>query len=491
MRKITLNTILFFSLGFISFMANSQTSFYYEDFRYENEGRGFTIQIVTNVGQTVADIGKRVGDIPDASDTDPIFTSRPADRIPEGSTRDQRSISFKNVTGSPADTNHEIEAWALMTSQDLTSINAPSVSFRTQQRYAIGGNSSLTIWVSTNYTHGNAPNTATWTDETSNITGEIATAGLKGETFVLGELDLSSYTSSSNVTVAFKNVSDNSTFVSDVNTHGTFYVADVIFQLTPVDVIPGSITLNTNGSGQTAIFDEPYASSGDNNTNFNPKYFDRLFALESYSTRFISGQTIPVEEGPVFKVSDAYNPVIISEFKYTVRNAAKSGVDPTSWKIEASNDQASWTDVGGGAFTPTQDSASDAAEQIRAVNTSNVPYRYYRMVLASELTAANNTGFIEFQEANFTTIEATANTISEKLNTKITIYPNPVSSILNIQESSVESIRSIRLIDMTGKTIFEDKYRKSIDVSNFKKGIYILQLTLSNGKISSERIVIN
>ena len=77
------------------------------------------------------------------------------------------------------------------------------------------------------------------------------------------------------------------------------------------------------------------------------------------------------------------------------------------------------------------------------------------MVLASELTAANNTGFIEFQEANFTTIEATANTVSEKLNTKITIYPNPVSSILNIQESSVESINSIRLIDMTGKSIFE------------------------------------
>ena len=131
MKKTTLKNILFLMFGFIAFSINAQT-IYYEDFRYENEGRGFTIQKVVLGGQTASAIGKRVGDVVDASDSSPVFdeSSRPTNRIPNGATREQRAIAFKNTSGADATlANHEIEAWALMTSQDLSTANSPKVSF--------------------------------------------------------------------------------------------------------------------------------------------------------------------------------------------------------------------------------------------------------------------------------------------------------------------------------------------------------------------------
>ena len=121
MKKTTFKNLLFLIIGFIAFSINAQTT-YYEDFRFENEGRGFTIQKVALGGQVATQVGKRVSDIVDATDSSPVFdeSSRPTNRVPVGTTRDQRTIAFSNTSGADATlANHEIEAWAMMTNQDL------------------------------------------------------------------------------------------------------------------------------------------------------------------------------------------------------------------------------------------------------------------------------------------------------------------------------------------------------------------------------------
>lgn len=481
MKKITLfvTACLLLSIG-----AFAQNSFYYEDFRYENESRGFTMQKVNLGGQAAGDVGKRVGDIPDADDTDPVFVSRPDNRIPLGTARDQRTISFKNVSGSPVDTNHNIEAWALMTTQDLSTVNAPMVSFWTQQRYAVGGNSSLSVLVSTNYVHGSLPSTATWTDETANIIGEIATSGVKNTVFVFGKIDLSAYANSTTVTVAFRNLSDDSAY-TDENKNGTFYLSDVNFELSPEQVAEGAITLNVSSQGQTGVFDEPTAAISD--ANFNPKYFDRIFTTETYSTRFLNGINIPENEGVRFKVADGYAPIELNEIRYSVRNAQKDGYQ-SLWKVEASNDDTNWTDVGGGSFTPLQYSAADAEEQARALDTEGVAYRYYRMVLAAEWPS--NTGFIEFQEANFTVGSSDLSVNDDILSADIAVYPNPTSTVINIQNKGVNTIVAASLVDLTGKVVAQSN-GTAIDVSKLAKGIYLLKVEAANGAVTSKKIIVN
>jgi len=62
---------------------------------------------------------------------------------------------------------------------------------------------------------------------------------------------------------------------------------------------------------------------------------------------------------------------------------------------------------------------------------------------------------------------------------KIGIYPNPVGTILNIQNSNNEIVKSIKITNILGETIYSDfniKNGNAIDVSNLSSGLYILSI---------------
>ncbi len=79
-------------------------------------------------------------------------------------------------------------------------------------------------------------------------------------------------------------------------------------------------------------------------------------------------------------------------------------------------------------------------------------------------------------------------------NTKdFTIYPNPASSMLNVIANGGNAIKSIRLIDIAGKSIMSQTVSASqtlIDVSFVRTGMYFLQVELSSGIQSVRKIVI-
>lgn len=71
---------------------------------------------------------------------------------------------------------------------------------------------------------------------------------------------------------------------------------------------------------------------------------------------------------------------------------------------------------------------------------------------------------------------------------EFSIYPNPTSSILNIETNS--EVKKVVIYNLQGQKVIENNVTK-IDVSNFSKGIYILQVTTKNNRISTKKFIKN
>ena len=80
--------------------------------------------------------------------------------------------------------------------------------------------------------------------------------------------------------------------------------------------------------------------------------------------------------------------------------------------------------------------------------------------------------------------------IDERGGNDLSIYPNPAKNVINIQSGN--PIKSIRIIDLTGKEVLsESNYSKSfkLNTSMFKSGIYILTIEMDKTTVN-KRIVI-
>ncbi len=77
---------------------------------------------------------------------------------------------------------------------------------------------------------------------------------------------------------------------------------------------------------------------------------------------------------------------------------------------------------------------------------------------------------------------------------EIQIFPNPViDNILNI--SAENSIVKIEILDITGSTVFMQKYEKEtkkvvLSLVNLNRGLYIIQVKLDNNSSRTEKIII-
>jgi len=83
-----------------------------------------------------------------------------------------------------------------------------------------------------------------------------------------------------------------------------------------------------------------------------------------------------------------------------------------------------------------------------------------------------------------------ASAISDASENTLNIYPNPATSILNI--ANADKIEKIMLIDLAGKATYikSDLTTNSIDVSQIKRGMYILKITDKNKHTSLERLIL-
>jgi hypothetical protein len=76
----------------------------------------------------------------------------------------------------------------------------------------------------------------------------------------------------------------------------------------------------------------------------------------------------------------------------------------------------------------------------------------------------------------------------------IIIYPNPAGLSITIESDGPE-IKSISIFDMAGQLLFQKNLVSaniqlfSVDVSQFKKGVYMVQCTTQKGRIHQKLII--
>lgn len=81
--------------------------------------------------------------------------------------------------------------------------------------------------------------------------------------------------------------------------------------------------------------------------------------------------------------------------------------------------------------------------------------------------------------------------IHESENDFLTVYPNPVNSILRIENKSSNEIQSVRIFNSIGEQVLStSKLNSEIDFSRFENGIYFLEVMTSQG-IFREKIIKN
>lgn len=73
-------------------------------------------------------------------------------------------------------------------------------------------------------------------------------------------------------------------------------------------------------------------------------------------------------------------------------------------------------------------------------------------------------------------------------NTKTVVYPNPTNGIVTVQSQSY--IETLEFFNLEGKLLERVRNRKTLDISNYKSGVYILRST-ENGKPTNHRIIKN
>ncbi len=79
-------------------------------------------------------------------------------------------------------------------------------------------------------------------------------------------------------------------------------------------------------------------------------------------------------------------------------------------------------------------------------------------------------------------VDATASVKSD-----LVIYPNPTSDYINIAN---DQLKDVTVLDFTGKILLRSSSKK-VDLSNLPKGVYLLNVTLNNGRSISRKLIKN
>ena len=77
----------------------------------------------------------------------------------------------------------------------------------------------------------------------------------------------------------------------------------------------------------------------------------------------------------------------------------------------------------------------------------------------------------------------------EETDEMITVYPNPSSGVFFLSNTEKYENSKIRVSDITGKIIYNKNLTSTIDLSNYPKGIYNLQITSDKKSINKTLII--
>lgn len=127
-------------------------------------------------------------------------------------------------------------------------------------------------------------------------------------------------------------------------------------------------------------------------------------------------------------------------------------------------------------------------------NTSAESKPSYLKSIACGVNSPVTTTSIGFPKARWVmTITGENNLgVTEIINSKdLQVFPNPVKDVLNFKMANNLQVESVELYDMTGRKVntVNAKSVKDVNVSNFRKGTYILKVKANDGKVYVQKVL--
>ena len=159
-----------------------------------------------------------------------------------------------------------------------------------------------------------------------------------------------------------------------------------------------------------------------------------------------------------------------------LREANNSGVEPTNLSVAILDDNGDFV-----LDNKYKDIATTNTYKSRVNFTSNDNQ-------AVEVWEENRTGLESDNKTyiqNFS-IDDNSSIHDNSKKSDIYIYPNPVSSILNIVTDA--DIKACEILDASGKNI-KTFHSEKINLGNLPSGLYFLKVYISNGEVSVHKIV--
>ncbi len=90
-----------------------------------------------------------------------------------------------------------------------------------------------------------------------------------------------------------------------------------------------------------------------------------------------------------------------------------------------------------------------------------------------------NTKIITFYYSEATGIE-------ENMGRRVSIWPNPVSDLLNIE---AEGLQQVEILTLDGKLVMTTKGSSAITINTLAQRCYLLKVTHSDGRVSFQKFV--
>lgn len=250
-----------------------------------------------------------------------------------------------------------------------------------------------------------------------------------------------------------------------------------------------SVTITTVPANSELYYNNVLVTNGTTITNFDPSKLQVKITsatLGGTSTQFeyayvdAAGVTDPTPA--IYKITWS-SPLPVTLINFEV--AKSESLVQISWST-ASEENSSYFDIERSADARTWISVGQVAAKEKANSISQYHF--------TDQTPGNGINYYRLKMTDLDESFAYSKIRSVAMEgTNISLYPNPVTTQLNIDNTGSDQIQQVVLYNMAGTALYSDDglIKTTIDMTNLKTGVYVMTITLKSGSKFSKTIIKN
>lgn len=257
------------------------------------------------------------------------------------------------------------------------------------------------------------------------------------------------------------------------------YAIDIL-ELNGTAVGPTVVTVSSEGEW-TAIGDTTITNSSDDGDNGDGVNDGAIY---------VDGKSVVIGQGVAFTFSDTMIENVVYSVTTNIYNpdASYNKAVISLYNVTDDRELATTAVTNLPAGTAVELTISYAALAIDEGDVFQLRY-----VDAFDGNTSRNFS-IDNASINGSTISTDLSTLSTEdfvLKENVSVYPNPVSDVLNIKINDEVGVKKMSLFSISGKLVYQGVYTKSLNVSSFYRGVYLLRLESETGGLYVKKLILN